>query len=176
MKRFGFGIIVTLTCQLTYAQPPRVVVESCLLGYPSIKRVTVKLGDTHYMSIQDDAGYRRTWPERMTGEQVGYATSQKNENDYVFIGKYRGYIRKAIPLSELEREPQRIESPLLASYGTIRYGAHRYVCLTQANGQGSAAFVVDGYIGEFPPKKGRFLQLYYTMENTKKFKAFSKGK
>ncbi|MBP0619181.1 hypothetical protein [Cupriavidus consociatus] len=121
MRKIGAGFLLTSACQLAYAQPPRAVIESCLLGYPSTKGVTVNFGDIHHIVMQDNSGYRRTWPEKMK-EHVGYATSKKDENDYVFAGQYRGYIKRAFSLSELEHTVSRSASRIPACAGTTTNG------------------------------------------------------
>ncbi|QRQ85336.1 hypothetical protein [Cupriavidus oxalaticus] len=45
--------------------------------------------------------------------------------------------------------------------------------LAAANGQGSAAFAVGAFVGEFPPTKNRpFIRLYYVLADIRKLKAY----
>jgi len=153
-----------------FAQPPQDVIESCLLGYATAPGLVVATGEIGHQMMEDVPGYRLTWPERLPGIRVGYAVGKAGKNDYVFAGRYRGYIHRAIPLTQWK--PERLATPLIARYGVVELAGRRYACVTEANGQGSAAFVVAGYIGRFPPGKGQAMQLYYVVADTKTFKSF----
>lgn len=120
--------------------------------------------------IEDIPGYRMTWPDRLPGVRVGYAISQDGDKDYVFVGNRRGYVGGAIPLTQWKPAP--LEVPLRAGYGVVTQGANRYACVVESTGQGSAAFVMAGYIGQFSPGKGKGMQLYYAVADTRTFKGF----
>ncbi|AZG16587.1 hypothetical protein [Cupriavidus pauculus] len=153
-----------------HATPPQAVVESCLMGAPAADGISVSVNAPGNQSMEQRGRYLLIWPEEARGTRIGYATDEKGGNDYIFAGPYRGYIRRAVALTKWR--PERLEVPLLATYGVVRQGKHRYVCVTEANGQGTAAFVVAGYIGRMPPAKGKTMRLYYTVADIKTFKAF----
>lgn len=176
MTRLAFMFYLALGfCQLAYAERPlQVVVESCLLGKTSAKHVSVTTSGFGYSwTVEDISKYELMWPSAVRGVRIGYATSNKGENDYIFVGKYRGFIKQAIPLSDWK--PERVEPPQKASYGVVRHAGKKYVCVVTAPGQGSAAFVRVGYVGAFPPKNGGNIQLYYVIADIKKYKAFGSG-
>lgn len=171
VMRFAPSVFLLVgCCSVAHAQPPQAVIESCLLGYSTAAGISVVMGASGHQVVEDVPGYRLTWPERLPGVRVGYAVSKGGDNDYVFVGRRRGYIRTAIPLSQWKPAP--LEVPLRAGYGVVTQGTSRYVCVVESTGQGSAAFVMAGYIGRFAPAKGKGIQLYYAVADTKTFKGF----
>ncbi|MCY1517070.1 hypothetical protein D9M68_517390 [compost metagenome] len=173
--RLATLLALVATCQLAHAaKPPQSVIESCLLGYPSQRGITVSTSNFGHSSVtQDIPNFQLLWADGMRGVRVGYATSHKDENDYVFAGRSRGFISNAIPLTDWK--PSRIEAPIRAAYGVVKRQGRNYVCVVDAPGQGSAAFYRVGYIGQFPPKKRADIQLYYAVADIKKFNAFKSG-
>lgn len=169
--RIAPAVLFLVGCHsIAQAQPPQAVIESCLLGYSTTAGTSVAMGKSGHQVIEDVPGYRLTWPERLPGIRVGYAISNDGDNDYVFVGRRRGYVRRAIPLTQWQPAP--LDNPLRAQYGVVTQGKSRYACVVEAAGQGSAAFVMVGYIGQLAPAKEKAIQLYYAVADTKTFKGF----
>ncbi|SOZ51296.1 conserved hypothetical protein [Cupriavidus taiwanensis] len=104
---------------------------------------------------------------------VGYATSKRGSNDFIFVGARRGYIRRAAGLGK--HRPSRVEQPILAAYAVLSQHGRRYVCLMESNGSGSAAFVRSAYVGRIPSSQGAKLKLYYKVADVKPSPAESIG-
>ena len=172
--RSALVFLALLGCRsVACAQPPQAVIESCLLGYSTTAGISVAMGESGHQVLEEVRGYRLTWPEQLRAPRVGYAISHSGNNDYVFVENHRGYVKRAIPLTQWRPAP--LEVPLRARYGVVSQGASRYACVVEGLGQGSAAFVMAGYIGKFPPAKGKRIQLYYAVADTKSFEGFKPG-
>jgi hypothetical protein len=150
--------------------------DSCLLfdkAAPSIS-VTRFEGPEILVDEHSVPGYEIFTPTaRSVAVKVGYATSKRGSNDFVFAGRYRGYIRTATALGAFKAE--RIESPSLAFYAVLREGPRQYLCVVESAAQGSAAFVRSAFVAAFPPKGSRYLALFYQVADVRQLKAFGAG-
>lgn len=152
--------LLTFSGAVIAAQPPRAVIESCLLGRPSDSGVTVA------MNVFGKPA--KTLP-------VAYSVGPRSGKAFVAIETYRGYVGDAIALGE-DPPPDSLEDSMSASYGVVKRKGVRFVCVTEANGQGSAAFVVSAFVGQFPPPKNlRYIRLYYVLADIRKLKTSRPG-
>ncbi|SOZ33792.1 conserved exported hypothetical protein [Cupriavidus taiwanensis] len=158
-------------------QLPAAIIDSCLLfDSPSDASVSVTQIEGNADLIDDVTvpGYQLFIPGRANNKlPVGYASSKRGSNDFIFVGARRGYIRRAVALGK--HRPARVEQPMLAAYAVLSQHGRRYVCLMEGNRSGSAAFVRSAYVGRIPSSQGAKLKLYYKVADVKPSQAKSIG-
>ncbi|MCO4862865.1 hypothetical protein MKD38_14350 [Cupriavidus sp. WGlv3] len=151
---------------------PAAIIDSCLLfDRPSDASISITQieGEADLLDDVTVPGYQLFNPGGANNKHtIGYATSKRGSNDFIFVGVRRGYIRRAVALGK--HRPSRVEQPVLAGYALLRQHGRRYVCVMESNGSGSAAFVRSAYVGRIPSSELATLQLYYKMTNVKEFK------
>ncbi|MDT4834345.1 hypothetical protein FQZ97_679800 [compost metagenome] len=173
------SVILTFLFALSvsaYAEPvPEAVIDSCLLfdkstdGSVSIAPIE---GESQLIDDVTVHGYQLFTPASDSNKlRVGYATSKRGSNDYVFVGSRRGYIMQAVAVGKFK--PARIEEPSLAAFAVLHQRGRQYVCVMESNGNGSAAFVRSAFVGRISPSKGSTLKLFYKVADVKKFKSFN---
>ncbi|CAG2130728.1 hypothetical protein [Cupriavidus numazuensis] len=178
IRRAAPAAILLSLCAVSmqaYAErPPEAIMDSCLL-FDKAMRSSIVITPIDGPEVLEDEyavpGYTVFKPGiRSNPLAVGYATSQRGMNDFVMVGKYRGYLRRAVPLGKFK--PERIEPPESAAYAIVQEGASRYVCVMTSDGNGSAAFVRSALVARIPAKKIASMTLYYKVADVKKFKVF----
>ncbi|WP_150124039.1 hypothetical protein [Cupriavidus nantongensis] len=148
------------------------LIDSCLLvDRPSEASISITRieGEADVIDDVTVPGYQLFTPgvaNNMHG--IGYATSKRGSNDFIFVGASRGYINRAVALGK--HRPSRVEQPILAAYALLRQHGRRYVCVMESNGNGSAAFFRSAYVGRIPSSKGAQFRLYYKVADVKRFK------
>lgn len=156
---------------------PEAVIDSCLLYDKAVAPGILISPIEGNVQLTDEVtvpGYQLFTPAHNRNKlRVGYATSMRGNNDYVFVGSRRGYVKRAIAVGKWQ--PTRVEEPSLAAFAVLRQRGRRYVCVMESNGNGSAAFVRSAFVGRIPPSKNAILKLSYKVADVKKFKAFDEG-
>ncbi|MBB3015969.1 hypothetical protein [Cupriavidus alkaliphilus] len=157
----------------TYAgHVPAAVIDSCLLfDRPSDASISISRIEGGADLIDDVTvpDYQLFTPGGEDNKHtLGYATSKRGSNDFIFVGARRGYLRRAVALGR--HRPTRVEQPILAAYALLRQHGRRYVCVMESNGSGSAAFVRSAYVGRIPSSELATFQLYYKVTDVKEFK------
>lgn len=177
IRLIAASILCLLSQQARAGAPSDAIVDSCLL-FDKPARSTISIFPIDGAEVvQDDyeiPGYTVFKPGFKSNRLgVGYATSKHGNDDFVIVGRHRGYISRAIPLGQ--HKPQRIEPPELALYAVIREDAQQYVCIVESNGNGSAAFVRSAFVARIPPERNAGLTLYFRVADVKKLKTFTDG-
>ncbi|MCO4893527.1 hypothetical protein MKD50_29475 [Cupriavidus sp. WGtm5] len=153
-------------------QIPAAIIDSCLLlDRPSDVSISITRieGEADLIDDVTVPGYQLFTPGGASNKHaIGYATSKRGSNDFIFAGASRGYINRAAALGK--HRPSRVEQPILAAYALLRQHGRRYVCVMESNGNGSAAFVRSVYVGRIPSSKGARLKLYYKVADVKWFR------
>lgn len=171
MVSFLFAISVPTHAE----QVPGAVIDSCLLFQKSTDASVSIAPIEGATQLTDDVtvpGYQLFTPAGDNNTlRVGYAISERGNNDYVFVGTRRGYIVRAVAVGKFK--PARVETPSLASFAVLRQHGRRYVCVMESNGNGSAAFVRSAFVGRISSSKGSTLNLFYKVADVKKFAAFN---
>lgn len=178
MNRSIAALVLCLLSSQAYAGTPSdEIMDSCLLFDRPVHSSISILPIDGPEALQDDdevPGYTVFTPGfKSNSLRVGYATSKHGIEDFVMVGRHRGYISGAISLGPYK--PQRIEPPERAFYAVVHKGAQQYVCIVASNGQGSAAFVRSAFVARIPLRRNTKLKLYFKVADIKKFKAFADG-
>ena len=177
IRSIAASILCLLTLQARASAPSDSIVDSCLLFDKPVRSTISILPIDGAEVLQDDyevPGYTVFRPGfKSNSLGVGYATSKHGNDDFVIVGRHRGYISRAIPRGQYK--PQRIEPPERALYAVIREDAQQYVCLVESNGNGSAAFVRSAFVARIPPDRNAGLTLYFKVADIKKLKTFTEG-
>lgn len=167
--------LLALSATVHTEQLPAAIIDSCLL-FDSRSDASISItqieGNADLIDDVTVPGYQLFIPGGANNKlPVGYATSKRGSNDFIFVGARRGYIRRAVALGK--HRPSRVEQPILATYAVLSQNGRRYVCLMESNGSGSAAFVRSAYVGRIPSSQGAKLKLYYKVADVKPSQAES---
>ncbi|WP_018314275.1 hypothetical protein [Cupriavidus sp. UYPR2.512] len=170
-------LLLALSVSAHAEQVPEDIIDSCLLfdrSSDSSISISPIEGDANLMDEVTMAGYQLFIPGGDSNKlRIGYATSKRGNNDYIFVGARRGFIMRAVAVGK--PQPSRVEEPSLAAYAVLRQRGQRYVCVMESSGNGSAAFVRSAFVGRIPRSKNATLKLFYKVADVKKFKAFNEG-
>ncbi|WP_432258799.1 hypothetical protein [Cupriavidus sp. TMH.W2] len=177
MRSTLMPLLLTLSVSAHAKQVSEAVIDSCLLFDRSTDAsisISPIEGDANLIDEITVPGYQLFSPGSDSNKlRIGYATSKRGSNDYIFVGARRGFIMRAVAVGRFQ--PSRVEEPSLAAYAVLRQRGQRYVCVMESNGNGSAAFVRSAFVGRIPASKGSTMKLYYKMADVKKFRAFNEG-
>ena len=179
MARLPILFFVLMLSNSAHAQKvSESVIDSCLMFDKPVDASVVISPLENRAPLIDEVtvpGYQLFIPASDNNDfRVGYATSQRGIDDYVFVDSHRGYIKRAVAVGKFQTK--RIEQPSLASFALLRQHGQLYLCVMESNGNGSAAFVRSAFVGRIPASKSSSLKLFYKVADVKKLDAFNRAK
>ncbi|WP_340523155.1 hypothetical protein [Cupriavidus necator] len=172
IRPVALSFLLALSVSAHAEQVPEAVIDSCLLfdrSSDSSISISPIEGDANLIDEVTTPGYQLFTPEGDRNKlRVGYATSKRGSDDYIFVGPRRGFIKRAVAVGKLP--PTRVEEPSLAAFAVLRQRGQRYVCVMESNGNGSTAFVRSAFVGRIPLSKNATLKLFYKVADVKKLR------
>ncbi len=177
IRPVALSFLVALSVSAHAELVPEAIIDSCLLlDRSSDTSISIRPieGDANLIDEVTVPGYQLFIPASDSNKpRVGYATSKIGSNDYIFVGRRRGFIKRAVAVGKFQ--PTRVEEPSLAAFAVLSQRGQRYVCVMESNGNGSAAFVRSAFVGRIPLSKNAMLKLLYKVADVRKFEAFGEG-